>query len=109
MYQKKKIFRSEEYKTFIRSKPCIYCGVEDDIESHHEDDDFYNSGMGLKPPDSQCLPICVKHHIPVRHKMSAKEFYNLCNVDPKVMMVNYLTEFLGEKQCVNSKKKFRKK
>lgn len=94
MYQKKKIFKSEKYRKFIRNKACLCCESNEGVEFHHEDDDFYNSGMAIKPPDTQGLPLCGKCHIHKRHNMPAKEFWSICNVDPKVKMVNYLNEFL---------------
>ncbi len=87
-----KSFRSTKYRSFIREKPCLTCGDVSCIEAHHEDTDFYNSGIGMKPHDTQCLPLCAACHNE-RHENPANEFYEKYNIDFKVQMVNLLTEF----------------
>ncbi len=91
MYKKNKTYRSAKYLKFIRSKPCLVCGSKS--VPHHESEGFYNSGMGMKPPDTQCLPLCIEHHAE-RHRIPAQEFYDNYNIDFKVKMVNLLTEFI---------------
>jgi hypothetical protein len=88
-------FKSEKYRSFIRAQVCLGCGAWGGSVAHHEDNGFYNSGMGMKPPDTQCLPLCRECHAR-RHRMSSDLFWKEANVDPMVQMVNLLTEFMSE-------------
>ena len=53
-FPKDKTYRSEEYKAYIRTLPCIVCGGN--AEPHHE--------VGGKPKGSDlfCIPLCRQHH-----------------------------------------------
>ena len=53
-FPKTKIYRSEPYKAYVRTLPCIVCGGN--AEPHHE--------IGGKPkgPDLFCIPLCREHH-----------------------------------------------
>lgn len=55
-FPKDKIYRSEEYKAYVRTLPCIVCGK--DAEPHHE----VGGGWALKGPDLFCIPLCRYDH-----------------------------------------------
>lgn len=46
-------YRSEEYRAFIRSHPCIACGTEHGIDAHH---------VYAHQSDLCCIPLCRAHH-----------------------------------------------
>jgi hypothetical protein len=93
-YQKQSIYKSEAYLTYIRSLDCVGCddGVYE-VNAHHE-------GFGIKAmgknliPDSQALPLCVKCHVPRRHTMGYRTFWKAVNLDPKLIVINCLTNYL---------------
>jgi len=58
-YFKKKIWRSEKYRTHVRSLPCVICGRK--AVAHHMRIDG-NAGTSIKPSDAFCLPLCQNHH-----------------------------------------------
>lgn len=54
---KEKTWRSPAYLAWIRKQPCAKCGHPGPCEAHHERY-LGNGGTGLKPPDSEALPLC---------------------------------------------------
>ena len=72
-FPKEKIYRSEEYKAYIRTLPCVVCGANS--ECHHE--------VGGKPkgPDLFCLPLCKDHHVPDYHSVGVDTFWKKHNME----------------------------
>lgn len=91
MISKKTKWKSKKYREFISGKPCIVCCSPYASDPHHEDDGIKNSGMGMKPPDTQCIPICRKCH-DLRHKIGPLVFWH--GIDYKKAMINFLTEYI---------------
>ena len=50
--------RSEDYKRWIRSWPCLVCATRRQIEASHTGP----HGLGQKAADTSCVPLCKKHH-----------------------------------------------
>ena len=50
--------RSEAYKAWIRTLPCLLCGTTRGIEPCHTGP----HGMGQKASDFTCVPACAWHH-----------------------------------------------
>ncbi len=69
MFPKEKIYRSEEYKAYVRTLPCIVCGGNSD--PHHE----VGGGMAIKGPDLFCIPLCREHHN--ERENGLKTFWNI--------------------------------
>lgn len=94
-FQKTGKWVSKEYREWISEQPCLRgCGTTPS-DPHHEDHGFNNSGWGMKPPDTQLLPLCTHCHRVERASMGAEEFWGL--IDYKKEMINYLTKYLIEK------------
>lgn len=74
MYPKPKTFRSEKYKRYIRSLPCLICGGKS--EAAHTG----GGGMGLKGPDDGCIPLCHGHHME-SHRIGEKTFARKYRLD----------------------------
>jgi len=55
-----KPIRSETYKKFIRSKPCLVCGTTANIQACHNN--FGYGATGSKASDLYCLPGCRACH-----------------------------------------------
>ncbi len=51
--------RSEAYKRWIRTLPCLSCGLEGKSEAAHTGTD---GGMRMKASDYSCLPLCPACH-----------------------------------------------
>jgi len=83
-----KAWRSEEYKDFIREHKCLACGARPTIP-HHES--LGKAGMGIKAPDSHCLPLCFECHHKLHHG-GGKTFWK--SIDVKMAMIELLTEFI---------------
>lgn len=69
---------SKKYLNFIRSKPCLICEAEADVVAHH----FRlkgTAGIGIKPPDRYCVPLCVKHHTEI-HAYGLLTFFKKYNI-----------------------------
>lgn len=52
-------YRSRKYLDYIRSIPCLHCNGP--AEPHHLRE-LGDGGMALKPPDTQCVPLCREGH-----------------------------------------------
>jgi hypothetical protein len=88
---KSKIFRSEKYKRFIRSLPCCVCGRPESEAAHQK---LGEGGMGIKPPDTQCLPLCHECHTK-EHQMGELSFwFKVFRVDRKKEIIKCLTLYL---------------
>ena len=50
--------RSEDYKRWIRSWPCLVCATRRNIEASHTG----AHGIGQKSSDFNAVPLCKEHH-----------------------------------------------
>lgn len=56
--------RSAGHLAWVRGFACIVFGRDEcdgKIQAHHVSENG-NAGMGVKAPDSDAVPLCVKHH-----------------------------------------------
>lgn len=51
--------RSEPYMEWVRSLPCVACGVVGRVHAHHCIADRYGSS---KHSDLSCIALCPEHH-----------------------------------------------
>ncbi len=51
--------RDEAYKAWIRTLPCVGCGMVGRSEAAHTGED---GGMSMKPSDYSCVPLCPDCH-----------------------------------------------
>ena len=51
-------WRSEAYRRWIASQPCMICGNPETQAAHTE-----RGGMSMKGSDASCVPLCVRHHL----------------------------------------------
>ena len=108
---KPKTFRSNKYKNWVKSLSCIKCG-RTPCDPHHQ-----NLGdrpaMGLKAPDSQCIPLCPKCHSEYHNKGketfwgyqstsaliidTIKQYiFEELHINPEMLVIEFLTKFLEE-------------
>ncbi|MFH2075523.1 MAG: hypothetical protein ABIJ57_09285 [Pseudomonadota bacterium] len=83
------IFRSRIYREFVAMKPCMLCGLAGPSDAHHESVTG-DRGMGVKPPDSQVIPLCRLCHTH-RHAGFGPETEPVAET-----MMRQLTEFLWQ-------------
>ena len=68
-------YKNEKYRKWLARYPCIICGDDTTTEACHVRYAFAAigkaSGIGKKPHDYYCVPMCGKHH---RLQHSGNEF-----------------------------------
>jgi hypothetical protein len=57
-YPKANIVRSESYRRWVASLPCIACGYEGASQAAHAN---FGKGLGMKTSDLTCFPLCGPH------------------------------------------------
>ncbi len=58
LYPKARIVRSERYRRWVASLPCIACGVEGFSQAAHAN---HGKGLGMKTCDLSTFPLCAPH------------------------------------------------
>ena len=84
---KHKTHRDEDYKAFIRNKPCIICARK--AVAHHEA--VTNRGIGIKCSDYETLPLCEVCH-EARHRLGRDTFWQGYNIER--LIIGYLSEYI---------------
>jgi hypothetical protein len=54
-YPKPKRIKSESYRRWVASRPCICCGIEGFSQAAHPN----GGGMGTKHSDLECFAMCA--------------------------------------------------
>jgi hypothetical protein len=84
MGQKEKRLRDKGYLKYLRTKPCCNCYriASDwlDVVPHHIRM-ATGGGVGVKPGDNHCVPLCVDCHSDL-HQHGEKTFWHNCAIDP---------------------------
>lgn len=89
---KTKAFKSDKYLDYIRSLPCLNCNKP--AEPHHLRE-LGDGGMGLKPPDTQAVPLCRECHDEFQVKVPNW-------IDIKMVVIRLQTDFI--KKLLTSKR-----
>lgn len=72
--------RDEDYLNYIRSLPCICCGIQHRSEAHHIRD-TRTAGVAIKSPDWYAVPLCHNCHMKVAHGTGWKESMGWIPID----------------------------
>jgi hypothetical protein len=56
MFPKSRPVRSESYRRWVASLPCIACGIEGWSQAAHPN---HGKGLGMKTTDLDCFPLCA--------------------------------------------------
>lgn len=75
--------RSEAYKAFVRSQPCIVSGARSGIEAHHWSPRG-SKGMGSKVSDFSCVPL---HHAEHRYWHDKGHLRGMTRAESEALMV----------------------
>lgn len=52
-----------EHRKWVRQQPCLFNGTDCAGQMHaHHVRTAANSGVGMKPDDKFCVPLCALHH-----------------------------------------------
>ena len=78
---KLKPYRNARYKSYIRKHGCVFCGGT--AEAHHVRRLEWGAGVGIKPHDYACIPLCHVHHTPDSEKC----------IDVDNLIIGYLVGF----------------
>lgn len=77
--------RDPEYLEYIRSRPCIICGIQHRSDAHHIKD-MRLCGLTQKAPDWATIPLCHKCHLSIAHGTGFKDRMKWLPID----MVDFL-------------------
>ena len=70
--------RNKKYREWVRTHPCLACGVSDEtIADHH----IHKLGKGIKCSDYETVPVCYDHHQEV--EKSREDFERKYSIDLK--------------------------
>ena len=58
--------RDADYLEYVRTMPCLICGMQHRSEAHHIRD-TRTAGMAIKSPDWFTIPLCHACHLGVAH------------------------------------------
>lgn len=83
--------RSNRYRKFIRSKPCLFCGSRVNVHAAHQAFGF--GGMATKSSDLWTLPACAECHIDGEHRYGEKTFWE--GYDLKLECLKLINEFFS--------------
>lgn len=79
-----------DYKGHIRQLPCLHCGMEPSEAAHVRMASAAfgkASGLGKKPADKFCVPLCSEHHRlgrDAQHNRGEKEFWDSLGINPLI-------------------------
>jgi hypothetical protein len=104
--------RNRHYLAWIRTLPCIVCGVRRGIEASHTGP----HGLGQKSSDYSTIPLCIKHHrtgndsyhrlgprgFCDRHGVDIRAIVARLNVKPRVKLDrgNFVAHLEGERYVI---------
>jgi hypothetical protein len=88
---KKRVPRSEKYKKYVASQPCLVCGGKS--VAHHENPIGHGS-VALKCGDDRVLCLCVAHHQD-RHQQG-RSVWVKWHIDTEFEMWKLKKEWLSE-------------
>lgn len=84
-------FKNSKYEKWIRSKPCLICGMEP-VQGHHLEHARRNCYL--------LLPLCVEHHLngfPYSyHELERDRFEEHHRVNLDWVVINQLSEFIDQ-------------
>jgi len=89
---KAKPWRSKKYREGISSLPCIICNRQGPNDPHHLRA-LGNGGIGQKPDDCWCIPLCRKHHNEI-HSLGAGTFQKKYGVDLNLCLLLVCQEWI---------------
>lgn len=94
---------SEKHRRFIASLPCVKTG-KSECQAAHVRAGYL--GMGIKPPDSRCVPLNWEEHA-IQHKIGERYFWG-DDLDKAIWLAGLLWDNTGNREkCLELIAKFR--
>jgi hypothetical protein len=87
--------RDPKYLAFLRTKPCCLCGQPSEachIRSASLEHGKSHTGLGEKPSDRWCVPLCRSCH-GKQHSMNELAFWKSHGVNPFTLAQKYYAEY----------------
>jgi hypothetical protein len=101
--QKQPTIRSEKHRRFIASLPCVKTG-KSECQAAHIRHGYL--GMGIKPPDSRCVPLNYQQHA-LQHSIGEKKFWGH-KIDQVIWLAGLLWDNTGNREkCIELIAEFR--
>ena len=82
-----------KYIDFIRKQPCLIGERCLGMNHAHHVQNYNNHGMGLKPKDIYCIPLCFLHHAEL-HQKGKYTFYKKYNLDIDEILQKYNSDYI---------------
>lgn len=97
--------RSEKHRRFVASLPCVICDSNQVQAAHIRANT--GGGMGLKPGDDWCIPLCCRCHAE-QHRIGERKFWG-DRIDRAKDLAQTLYEITGQRlSALNLIQKFKK-
>jgi hypothetical protein len=77
--------RNRLYLAWIRTLPCLVCGLTRGIEASHTGP----HGLGQKSSDYSAIPLCIQHHRTGNdsyHRLGPRSFAEIHNLDIRAIV-----------------------
>jgi hypothetical protein len=91
------MYRSKKYLKWLRDQVCVGClmpkNPDIDVVPMHQRR-LGGGGVGIKPPDSHCLPGCTRCHNLEHHGFESFSGYEECDV--ALLCVDHIVRYVGE-------------
>jgi len=92
-------WRSEPYKDFIRTFPCLNpeCRSGMQSEAHHEQA-VGHGGKSTTAGDDRTLPLCPCCHVPIRHQYG-RSIWRTWKLDPEKLILHFNELWMRQGGC----------
>ena len=90
-----------DFLAFVRSCPCLICNTTHNIQAAHIR--FPSAmhgkpltGVGTKPDDRHCVPLCESHHLmgpEAQHRSGELEWWKRQKIDPLIIAALLYSSF----------------
>lgn len=101
---KQKPIRDKKHLSFIRKLNCAVCGMWPTEACHIRK--FGDGGMGMKPSDSRCIPMCHECHAE-QHRIGEEKFFG--DIQKPIELSNALWLMTGDlERCKDRVTQFRR-
>lgn len=64
--------KDEDYLEYVRTLPCICCGIQHRSQAHHTKTGD-KIGLAMKTEDARAIPLCAKCHLGIAHGTGFKD------------------------------------
>lgn len=88
-------WKSDAYLAFVRSRPCVVTGRDNDEVVAHHVRCLGGGGVGLKPPDWMCVPIIASEHAKL-HQVGERSYWESHSLNPLDMICMTMLIYLAQ-------------